>query len=239
MTPHHILVVLTSHDTLGHTGRKTGFWLEEFATPYYVFRDAGAAVTLASPAGGQPPIDPKSAAPEWQTDATRRFDADDAGRDALAHTLRLSDVDAGDYDAIFFPGGHGPMWDFPDNAALAGLIEAFDAEDKPIGAVCHGPVALVGARKADGTPLVAGRRVTGFTNGEEDAVGLRAVVPFLLEDRLRALGATVDNAADFSAHAITDGTLVTGQNPQSSEVGARAVLALLVAGRLAKGEGIV
>jgi len=227
MTNPRILVVLTSHDTLGDTGRKTGFWLEEFAAPYYVFRDAGAEVTLASPAGGQPPIDLKSAEPEWQTDATRRFEADDAGRTALANTLKLSDVDAGDYDAIFFPGGHGPMWDYPEDRTLAGLIEAFDEESKPIGAVCHGPAALVGARKADGTPFVAGRRVTGFTNGEEAAVELSDVVPFLLEDRLRDLGATIENAADFTAHAITDGNLVTGQNPQSSEVGAQAVLDLL------------
>ncbi|WP_298838472.1 type 1 glutamine amidotransferase domain-containing protein [uncultured Roseobacter sp.] len=229
MTTPRILVVLTSHDTLGDTGRKSGFWLEEFAAPYYVFVDAGAEVTLASPLGGHPPIDPKSAEPEWQTEATHRFEADEASKAALANTLKLSDVDAGDCDAVFFPGGHGPMWDFPENAALAGLIEAFDEEGKPIGAVCHGPVALVGARKADGTPLVAGRRVTGFTNGEEDAVELSDVVPFLLEDRLRDLGASIDNAADFTEHAITDGNLVTGQNPQSSEAGAKAVLALLAA----------
>lgn len=229
MTNPRILVVLTSHDTLGNTGRKTGFWLEEFAAPYYVFVDAGAEVTLASPAGGHPPIDPKSAESEWQTQATHRFEADEAGKTALSNTLKLADVDAGDYDAVFFPGGHGPMWDFPENVTLAGLIEAFDEEGKPIGAVCHGPVALVGARKADGTPLVAGRNVTGFTNGEEDAVELSDVVPFLLEDRLRELGATIDNAADFTEHAITDGNLVTGQNPQSSEAGAKAVLALLAA----------
>ena len=229
MTTPRILVVLTSHDSLGNTGRKTGFWLEEFAAPYYVFRDAGADVTLASPAGGHPPIDPKSAEPEWQTDATHRFDADDESRAALANTFKLSDVNAGDYDAVFFPGGHGPMWDYPDNSTLAGLIEAFDEKGKPIGAVCHGPAALVGARNADGKPFVAGRRVTAFTNGEEDAVELSDVVPFLLEDRLRDLGATIDNAADFAEHAITDGNLVTGQNPQSSEAGAKAVLALLAA----------
>ena len=229
MTTPRILVVLTSHDALGDTGHKTGFWLEEFAAPYYVFRDAGAEVTLASPAGGHPPIDPKSARPVWQTAATHRFDADEAGKTALASTHRLSDIDAGDYDAVFFPGGHGPMWDYPDNITLAGLIEAFDKEGKPIGAVCHGPAAIVGARRADGTPLVTGRRVTAFTNGEEDAVELSDVVPFLLEDRLRALGATIDNAADFTEHAVTDGNLVTGQNPQSSEAGARALLALLSA----------
>lgn len=227
MTTPRILVVLTSHDTLGKTGRKTGFWLEEFAAPYYVFRDAGADVTLASPAGGHPPIDPKSAEPAWQTDATHRFEADEAGITALANTLKLSAIDAGDYDAVFFPGGHGPMWDYPEDAVLAGLVEAFDEEGKPIGAVCHGPAALVGARKADGTPFVAGRRLTGFTNGEEDAVELSDVVPFLLEDRLRDLGASIDNAPDFTEHAVTDGNLVTGQNPQSSEAGAKAVLALL------------
>ncbi|WP_299652019.1 type 1 glutamine amidotransferase domain-containing protein [uncultured Tateyamaria sp.] len=227
MTPSRILIVLTSHDQLGNTGEKTGFWLEEFAAPYYEFRDAGADVTLASIAGGQPPIDPKSALAEWQTDDTRRFDKDTLAKDALANTTPIADLDAGSFDAIFFPGGHGPMWDFPDNNTLAHLIEAFDEEGKPVGAVCHGPVALMAVRKADGTPLVAGKRVTAFTNGEEDAVGLSDVVPFLLEDRLRSLGAIISNDTDFTVNVVTDGNLVTGQNPQSSAEGARAILALL------------
>ncbi|MEM8655021.1 MAG: type 1 glutamine amidotransferase domain-containing protein [Pseudomonadota bacterium] len=227
MTSPRILVVLTSHDRLGDTGEKTGFWLEEFAAPYYVFRDAGAEVTLASVAGGQPPIDPKSALAEWQTDDTRRFEADADAVAALAATAKIDTVDAGSFDAIFFPGGHGPMWDYPGHAALARLIEAFDAQNKPVGAVCHGPVALVDARKPDGTPLVAGKRVSAFTNGEEEAVGLTDVVPFLLEDRLRDLGAIIENGADFAVNVVTDGHLVTGQNPQSSAEGARAVLGVL------------
>ncbi|MEM9010911.1 MAG: type 1 glutamine amidotransferase domain-containing protein [Pseudomonadota bacterium] len=222
-----ILMVLTSHDDLGETGLKTGFWLEEFASPYYVCRDVGAEVTLASVKGGQPPIDPKSALPEWQTDDTRRFDADAEGKTALANTRAISELGAERYDALFFPGGHGPMWDYPGNETLARLIEAFDRAGKPIGAVCHGPVALVDAKGEDGRPLVAGKRVTAFTNGEEEAVELAEVVPFLLEDRLRALGAHVQNAADFSSHVLTDGNLVTGQNPQSSTAGAKALLALL------------
>lgn len=227
MTHPRILIVLTSHDQLGDTGDKTGFWLEEFAAPYYVFRDAGAEVTLASVAGGQPPVDPKSSLPEWQTDETRRFEADADAQRALAQTTPLADIDAGGFDAIFFPGGHGPMWDFPGNEVLAHLIEAFDEEAKPIGAVCHGPAALVTAKKADGTPLVSGKRVTGFTNGEEDAVGLSSVVPFLLEDRLRELGATIENGEDFTVNVISDGNLVTGQNPQSSAAGAAGILALI------------
>lgn len=227
MTHPRILVVLTSHDTLGDTGERTGFWLEEFASPYYVFRDAGADVTLASIAGGQPPIDPKSALEEWQTDDTRRFDADTDATAALAATRAIADLDAGDYDAIFFPGGHGPMWDYPGNNRLARLIEAFDEEGKVIAAVCHGPVALVDAKKSDGTPLVAGKRVSAFTNGEEAGVGLTDVVPFLLEDRLRDLGAVIENGADFTSNVVTDGNLVTGQNPQSSADGARGLLAAL------------
>ncbi|MEM8822946.1 MAG: type 1 glutamine amidotransferase domain-containing protein [Pseudomonadota bacterium] len=227
MASPRILMVLTSHDDLGGTGQKTGFWLEEFASPYYVFRDAGADVTLASVKGGHPPIDPKSALPEWQTDETRRFDADAEGKAALATTDPISQVAADGFDALFFPGGHGPMWDYPGNQTLAHLIEAFDRAGKPIGAVCHGPVALVDAKGADGRPLVAGKRMTGFTNGEEAAVDLTDVVPFLLEDRLRALGADIQNAEDFTSHVVTDGNLVTGQNPQSSAAGAEALLALL------------
>lgn len=225
MSKPQVLMVLTSHDELGTTGEKTGFWLEEFAAPYYVFKDAGAAITLASVKGGQPPVDPKSSQPEWQTEATQRFNVDTAGLAALAGTKPIVGVDAGDYDLIFFPGGHGPMWDYPGNANLAHLIEAFDEEGKIIAAVCHGPVALVDAKRADGKPLVADRRVTGFTNGEEAAVGLTDVVPFLLEDRLRQLGGLITNGPDFTAHVVEDGNLITGQNPQSSEEAARVVLA--------------
>lgn len=227
MTNPNILIVLTSHDTLGNTGLKTGFWLEEFASPYYVFKDAGANITLASVSGGQPPIDPKSSEPDWQTDDTRRFESDEESKAALANTKPLSSLDAGDYDAIFFPGGHGPMWDYPDNATLANLIEAFDEESKPIGAVCHGPVALVTAKSSDGRSIVAGKRVSAFTNTEETAVELQDVVPFLLEDRLEELGATFVKGDDFTSHVVTDGNLVTGQNPQSSVAGAEALMDLL------------
>ena len=227
MSEPKILVVLTSHDELGDTGNKTGFWLEEFASPYYAFLDAGAKVTLASRDGGQPPIDPTSAQADWQTDATRRFNDDADSKKALANTAKLADVDAGSFDAIFFPGGHGPMWDYPENAVLANLIEAFDEEHKPIGAVCHGPVALVSAKKTDGTPLVSGKKVTGFTNGEEAGVGRTEIVPFLLEDRLRSRGGVITNGPDFQPNVVTDGNLVTGQNPQSSQPAAEALLTLL------------
>jgi putative intracellular protease/amidase len=218
MTNPRILMVLTSHDALGNTGEKTGFWLEEFAAPYFVFKDAGANITLASQKGGQ-------------TDATRRFEASAEDLAFLANTRKLSEIDAGDYDALFFPGGHGPMWDLASDQAVADLIEAFDAEGKVISAVCHGPAALVNAKSADGAPLVAGRNVTGFTNSEEAAVGLTDIVPFLLQDRLDILGGKLDLAADFTAHIVTDGNLVTGQNPASSEPAANAVLHLLNQGR--------
>jgi putative intracellular protease/amidase len=231
MTNPRILMVLTSHDALGNTGEKTGFWLEEFAAPYFVFKDAGANITLASPKGGQPPVDPKSAMADSQTDATRRFEASAEDLAFLANTRKLSEIDAGDYDALFFPGGHGPMWDLASDQAVADLIEAFDAEGKVISAVCHGPAALVNAKSADGAPLVAGRNVTGFTNSEEAAVGLTDIVPFLLQDRLDILGGKLDLAADFTAHIVTDGNLVTGQNPASSEPAANAVLHLLNQGR--------
>lgn len=212
MSP-RILMILTSHDTLGSTGQKTGFWLEELASPYYVFKDAGAQVTLASPKGGQPPIDPKSDTPDWQTDATRRFEGDAEAKAALAKTKPISGLDAGDFDAIFFPGGHGPMWDYPGNQTLANLIEAFDEEVKPIGAVCHGPAALVSAKRSDGSPLVTGRKVTGFTNGEEAAVELTKVVPFLLEEKLKQLGGKYVKGPDFAPFVIADGHIVTGQIP--------------------------
>lgn len=222
-----ILIVLTSHDRLGDTGEKTGFWLEEFAAPYYVLKDAGAAITLASPQGGQPPVDPKSDLPENQTEATRRFHADAAAQAELAHTKKLADVSAGDFDAVFFPGGHGPMWDLSDNADSITLIENFVKADKPVAAVCHAPIALVNVRGKDGEYLVKGRRVTGFTNTEEDAVGLTSAMPFLLEDRLKERGAIYGRAADWAPYIEVDGKLVTGQNPASSEPAAEALLKLL------------
>ena len=222
-----ILIVLTSHDQLGNTGHKTGFWLEEFAAPYYVFRDAGVHVTLASPKGGQPPLDPKSDLPENQTELTKRFSTDTAAQAELANTKKLADVSAYDFDALFYPGGHGPMWDMPDNATSIALIEAFVKADKPVGAVCHAPVALVNVRGKDGEYLVKGKRVTGFTNEEEAAVGLTAVVPFLLEDRLRERGGIFGKTANWAPYVQVDGKLVTGQNPASSGPGAEELLKLL------------
>ena len=222
-----ILMVLTSHDQLGNTGAKTGFWLEEFAAPYYVFKDAGADVTLASPQGGQPPLDPKSDDESAQTDATRRFKADAEAQKQLASTVPLSSVKAGDFDAVFYPGGHGPLWDLANDPASIALLEAFERAGKPLGLVCHAPGALVKVRAANGQPLVAGRRVTGFTNSEEAAVGLSAVVPFLIEDEFIRLGGHYQKGPDWQAHVVTDGRLVTGQNPGSSEGVAQALLSLL------------
>ena len=222
-----ILFVLTSHDRLGDTGHKTGFWLEEFAAPYYVFKDAGAAITLASPAGGQPPLDPKSDEPDAQTAATERFRQDVQAQAALAATVPLAQVDAADFDAVFYPGGHGPLWDLARDADSIALIETFDRANKPLGLVCHAPGALVKVRAANGQPLVAGRRVTGFTNSEEAAVGLSAVVPFLIEDEFIRLGGHYQKGPDWQAHVVTDGRLVTGQNPGSSEGVAQALLSLL------------
>lgn len=220
-------MVLTSHDRLGDTGQKTGFWLEEFAAPYYAFVDAGAQVTLASPKGGQPPIDPKSDAPDAQTDATRRFAADPAAQQALASTLTLDEVRAEDFDALFYPGGHGPLWDLAEDARSVALIERFHALGKPLGAVCHAPAVLRDARGTDGAPLVNGRAVTGFSNTEEDAVQLTDVVPFLVEDMLVANGGQYSRSADWQSHVAVDGRLVTGQNPASSEAAAQALLKLL------------
>jgi putative intracellular protease/amidase len=222
-----ILIVLTSHDQLGDTGKKTGFWLEEFAAPYYVLKDAGAAITLASPKGGQPPLDPKSEVPEFQTELTERFRTDTAAQAELANTKKLADVSADDFDAVFYPGGHGPMWDMPDNATSIALIEAFVKSDKPVGAVCHAPVALVNVRGKDGEYLVKGKRVTGFTNSEEEAVGLTAIVPFLLEDRLKERGSIYSKTASWVPYVQVDGMLVTGQNPASSEPAAEELLKLL------------
>jgi len=222
-----ILMVLTSHDTLGDTGKKTGFWLEEFAAPYYVFKDAGADIILASPKGGQPPIDPSSDNADAQTDDTRRFKDDPETQKHLATTLKLSDVTEDGFDAIFYPGGHGPLWDLPENADSKRLIEAFAAADLPVGAVCHAPAVFRHTQGADGKPLVSGRRVTGFTNTEEEAVGLTNVVPFLVEDILKANGGQYEKGADWVSFVLRDGKLVTGQNPASSAAAAQEILGLL------------
>tara|TARA_R110000868_G_scaffold46685_14_gene154028 strand:- start:404 stop:1081 length:678 start_codon:yes stop_codon:yes gene_type:complete len=222
-----ILMVLTSHDQLGDTGKKTGFWLEEFAAPYYVFKDAGAEVALASPKGGQPPIDPSSDAEDAQTEATRRFKGDTAAQQDLAHTTTLADVSADGFDAIFYPGGHGPLWDLAEDAHSKALIEAFAGSDRPVGAVCHAPAVFRHTQGQDGKPLVSGKTVTGFTNTEEEAAGLTKVVPFLVEDMLKANGGEYQKGADWASFVVTDGKLVTGQNPASSEEAARKLLGLL------------
>lgn len=222
-----ILMVLTSHDQLGDTGKKTGFWLEEFAAPYYALKDAGAAVTVVSPAGGRPPLDPKSDEPDAQTDATRRFKADADAQAVLASTGKLSEVKADDFDAVFYPGGHGPLWDLAEDKDSIALIEAMMAAGKPVGAVCHAPGVLRHVKAADGSPLVKGKKVTGFTNTEEEGVGLTKVVPFLVEDMLKANGGSYERGADWQSYVVTDGKLVTGQNPASSEAGAQALLKLL------------
>ncbi|GDY24883.1 MULTISPECIES: type 1 glutamine amidotransferase domain-containing protein [unclassified Agarivorans] len=219
-----ILMVLTSHDQLGNTEHKTGFWVEEFAAPYYVFLDAGSEITLASPNGGQPPIDPSSELADFQTDATRRFDNDDAAKQQLATTLKLADLDASDYDAVFYPGGHGPLWDLTDNPQSIALLESFIQQNKPVSAVCHATAALLNVKQADGQLLVKGKAVTGFTNSEEAAVQLTEVVPFLLEDELKARGADYQSVADWSPFAVQDGLMITGQNPASSEMAAEKLL---------------
>ena len=225
----NILMVLTSHDQLGDTGKKTGFWLEEFAAPYYAFKDAGASNTLASPKGGQPPLDPNSDAPDAQTDATRRFKSDPAAQAALADTRHLADVSGEGFDAVFYPGGHGPLWDLADDPHSIALIDSMAAAGKTVAAVCHAPGVLRHASAKDGSPLVKGRRVTGFANTEEEAAQLTKVVPFLVEDMLVKNGGLYSKGADWQPHVVTDGKLVTGQNPASSEPAARAVLAQLQA----------
>ena len=221
-----ILMVLTSHDILGDTGRKTGFWLEEFAAPYFVFRDAGVELTLASPKGGQPPIDPKSDLPENQTEAMTRFKQDDAAKKALASTRKLADMKSQSFDTIFYVGGHGPMWDLVDNPDSIRLIESFYNSGKPVAAVCHSP-AVFHRVMYQGVPLVKGKRVTGFTNGEEAAVNLTHVVPFLVEDELRRIGAAYEKAPDWESFALVDGRVVTGQNPASSTAAAQLLIKVL------------
>lgn len=220
----NILMVLTSHSEMGDTGHKTGFWLEEFTSPYYVFRDASANITLASPKGGEPPVDPNSEAPDAQSDSTERFSKDEQAQSALAGTRLLSDIRVDDYDALFFPGGHGPLWDLAENTDCITLIEEAARKNKIIGAVCHGPAVFRHVKDPSGQPLVKGRQVTGFTNSEEDAVQLTEVVPFLVEDMLIENGADYRCGDDWDYYVVADGNLVTGQNPASSEETARAVL---------------
>jgi putative intracellular protease/amidase len=222
-----ILIVLTSHSALGDTGEKTGFWVEEFAAPYYVLADAGATITIASPLGGQPPVDPKSEAPDAQTPATKRFYADPDAIDKVAYSIKLSEVNKDDYDAVFYPGGHGPLWDLANDENSIQLIEGFYNAQKPISFVCHAPAALIKAKAENGEPLVKGKRVTGFSDTEEAAVGLTSVVPFLLEDELKKLGGHYSKGADWSSYVQQDGLLITGQNPASSAAVAELLLKTL------------
>tara|TARA_B100001063_G_scaffold225641_1_gene234631 strand:- start:1551 stop:2246 length:696 start_codon:yes stop_codon:yes gene_type:complete len=226
-TAKQVLIVLTSHDELGNTGEKTGFWVEEFAAPYYALVDAGVQVTLASVAGGQPPIDPKSELEDFQTAATKRYDADTDAQALMANTAVLSDINAADFDAVFYPGGHGPLWDLVDNRDSITLIEQFLAANKPVAAVCHATAALLNVKDAQGEFVVKGKAVTGFTNSEEDAVQLTDIVPFLLEDELIKRGGDYQKVADWNAFAVQDGLIISGQNPQSSELAAEKLLAAL------------
>ena len=223
----NVLMVMTSHDQLGDTGKKTGFWLEEFAAPYYTLKDAGARITVVSPLGGQPPLDPKSDEPDAQTEATKRFKADADTQAVLASTGKLAEVDAAAFDAVFYPGGHGPLWDLAEDKSSIALIEAMAAAGKPVATVCHAPGVLRHVKAADGSPLVKGKQVTGFTKTEEEGVGLTKVVPFLVEDMLKANGGVYSKGADWASYVLTDGKLVTGQNPASSEEAAKALLKLL------------
>ena len=219
-----ILMVLTSHDTLGNTGEKTGFWLEEFAAPYYTFLDAGAELVLASPLGGQPPLDPKSDLPDFQTSATERFKQDDHAQQALANTVKLAEVSPADFDAVFYPGGHGPLWDLAESDVSIALIEGFVQASKPISFVCHAPGVLRHVKAENGEPLIKNRKVTGFTNGEEAGVQLTEVVPFLIEDEFQRLGGLYEKGPDWQTFVVEDGRLITGQNPASSEAVAEALL---------------
>lgn len=222
-----ILMVLTSHDTLGSTGRKTGFWLEELAAPYYAFLDAKAEIVLASPAGGQPPLDPKSNEPSFQTDLTRRFEADADATALLASTVRLDSVSPADFDAVFYPGGHGPLWDLAEDPVSIRLIESLLAAGKPAALVCHAPGVLRHVKQPDGSPLVQGKKVAGFTNSEEEAVGLTNVVPFLVEDMLKANGGLYSKGPDWASYVVRDGLLITGQNPGSSSEAAKVLIDVL------------
>ncbi len=222
-----LLIVLTSHDELGDTGEKTGFWLEEFASPYYHLKDAGAQVTLASLRGGQPPIDPKSDEPDFQTDATRRFADDQAAQNELANTAKLAEMKVEDFDGVFYPGGHGPLWDLHNDSDSIALIEGFIAAGKPVATVCHAPAVLLKAKDQNGDPLVKGKEVTGFSNSEEAAVELTDVVPYLLEDQLIAMGGVYQKVEDWNPSAVVGGLIITGQNPGSSPAVAEALVKAL------------
>ncbi|EPR69610.1 type 1 glutamine amidotransferase domain-containing protein [Cyclobacterium qasimii] len=219
-----VLFVLTSHDKLGETGEKTGFWIEEFAAPYYLLKDNGISITLASPKGGQPPIDPKSTEPDFQTASTKRFNEDKETQETLSSTLKLETVNQADYDAVFYPGGHGPLWDLAEDKNSIALIEDFIKNNKPVAAVCHAPAIFKHTKNADGTPLVSGKKVTGFTNGEEEGVQLTDIVPFLVEDMLKSNGGIYSKGDDWASYAVEDGLLITGQNPASSELAAELLL---------------
>jgi putative intracellular protease/amidase len=223
-----VLMVLTSHSELGNTGLKTGFWIEEFAAPYYVLADAGVDITIASPLGGQPPIDPKSEAADAQTPATERFNKDKDLQTKLSQTVALHTVGQIDFDAVFYPGGHGPLWDLANDVTSIDLIENFVKHDKPVALVCHAPGALIKVKVENGDPLVKGKHVTGFSNSEEAAVKLTDVVPFLVEDELKSLGGIYSKGADWSSYVLKDGLLITGQNPGSSEEAARLLLKTLL-----------
>ena len=223
----NILMVITSHAELGDTGEKTGFWVEEFAAPYYAFIDAGVQVTLASPAGGQPPIDPKSEMEGFQTASTKRFDADTEAQALVANTAKLADMNTTSFSAVFYPGGHGPLWDLTDSLDSIALIESFLAADKPVAAVCHATAAFLNVKDTNGEYFVKGKAVTGFTNSEEAAVQLTDVVPFLLEDEFVKRGGDFQKVADWNAFAVQDGLLISGQNPASSELAAKKLLAAL------------
>ena len=223
----NVLFVLTSHDKLGDTGKKTGFWIEEFASPYYSLLDKGVNITIATPKGGQAPIDPSSDTDDAQTDATKRYWDDKEAQERIATTKKLSDMKASDFDAVFYPGGHGPLWDLANDATSIKLIETFNEQEKPIGFVCHAPAALKNVKAKDGSPLVKGKKVTGFTNSEEKAVQLTDVVPFLVEDMLKENGGIYSKKEDWAAYAVQEGNLITGQNPASSELVAEKLLAAL------------
>ncbi|WP_066218165.1 type 1 glutamine amidotransferase domain-containing protein [Formosa haliotis] len=223
----NILFVLTSHDTLGNTGKKTGFWIEEFASPYYTLLDKGATITIATPKGGKAPIDPSSDTPDASTEATERFKTDKITQDKINNTEVLSHINSNDFDAVFYPGGHGPLWDLANDNDSIELIEDFNAANKPIGFVCHAPAVLKEVENTDGTAIVSGKRVTGFSNSEEEAVQLTKVVPFLVEDMLKSNGGTYSKGEDWSEYVVTDGNLITGQNPASSELAAKKLLSLL------------
>ena len=219
-----VLFVLTSHDELGDTGEKTGFWVEEFAAPYYTLKDENVAITIATPKGGKAPIDPRSQSEASQTEATKRFNKDEEAQKRIANTMKLSEVNAADFDAVFYPGGHGPLWDLAENKTSIALIESFNVQDKPMAFVCHAPAALKGVKGKDGEPLVKGKKVTGFTNSEEEAVQLTEVVPFLLEDMLAQKGGLFTKGENWSVHVVESGNLITGQNPASSEKAAQLLL---------------